>query len=144
MVSKIKKHPKKVSTVGYHYIIEAFGCEKEILTNLELLREILINSAKISKMSIKGDFFFKFSPEGVSGLVIVAESHISIHTWPDEGYAAIDVYTCGEDSEPEKAVEYVLKKIKAKKAHITELKRGIKDEGEFTHSILTWEEKCEE
>jgi S-adenosylmethionine decarboxylase len=127
-------------TIGFHYIIEASGCDKEILTNLEKLKEILINSAKISKMDIKSVYFFRFNPEGVSGFVVVAESHISIHTWPEEGYAAIDVYTCGTKAEPEKAVDFILKEIKAKEAHITELKRGIKDENEYTHSILTWEE----
>ena len=129
-----------VGTLGHHFIVEATDCDKEILKNVEKIRDIFLKAAKESNMTIKGDFFFRFSPEGVSGTVIVAESHLSIHTWPNEGYAAIDVYTCG-NSQPEKAVDYILKELKAKKAHITEIKRGIKEENEYIHSIITWEEE---
>jgi len=95
-------------------------------------------------MEVKASYFFRFSPTGVSGVVIVAESHISVHTWPEEGYAALDVYTCGEKADPEKAVDYILEKFKAQYAHVSEVKRGIKEEeGTFTHMILTWEEKLD-
>ena len=128
-----------IGTEGHHYIVEASFCDEKILRDVRKLRDIFIKAAKEANMTIKGDFFFNFNGEGVSGTVIVAESHLSIHTWPEEGYAAIDVYTCG-DGIPEKAVDYILKEIKAKKAHISEIKRGIKEEDGFTHSIITWEE----
>ncbi|HDH07135.1 MAG TPA: adenosylmethionine decarboxylase [Thermoproteales archaeon] len=131
----------KVGTVGYHYIIEASGCDKEILKDSHKLRDILVEGAKIGKMDIRIVHFYKFSPTGVSGMVVVSESHVSIHTWPEEGYAAIDVYICGENTEPEKTIEYILEHIKAKYAHITEIKRGIKDNDEYTHSILSWDEE---
>lgn len=133
-----------VATNGTHMIIEAAGCSKDVITTPERIEQIFKEAARVANMTIKASHFFRFSPTGVSGAVIIAESHISIHTWPEEGYAAIDVYTCGE-SDPERAVEYILKEIGAKHAHISEIKRGIpEDDGAFTHTILTWEEEpCE-
>ena len=129
-----------VATTGTHIIVEAAGCSRETLTDPEKIEQIFMEAAKLANMTVKASYFFRFSPTGVSGAVIVAESHISIHTWPEEGYAAIDVYTCGE-SDPERAVDYILRKIGAKHAHISEIKRGIPEEdGTFTHTILTWEE----
>jgi len=92
-------------------------------------------------MQIKSTYFFRFTPKGVSGVVILAESHISLHTWPDEGYAALDVYVCGEKADPEKAIDYILKEFGSAHAHVTELKRGIEDDNVYTHAILTWEEE---
>ncbi|RLE87465.1 MAG: adenosylmethionine decarboxylase [Thermoprotei archaeon] len=134
----------KASTVGYHYIVEASGCDPEVLSDSDKLRDILTTAAKIGKMDIRVIHFYKFSPTGVSGMIVVSESHVSIHTWPEEGYAAIDVYICGTKSEPEKTLEYILENIRAQYAHITELKRGIKDNEEFTHSIISWDEVPEE
>lgn len=129
-----------VATTGTHIIVEAAGCSRETLTDPEKIEQIFMEAAKLANMTVKASHFFRFSPTGVSGAVIVAESHISIHTWPEEGYAAIDVYTCGE-SDPERAVDYILRKIGAKHAHISEIKRGILEEdGTYTHTILTWEE----
>ena len=132
-----------MDALGYHYIVEASGCNSEILSDPARLREILVNAAKAAGMDVRSIYFYKFSPTGVSGIVIVSESHISIHTWPEHGYAAIDVYVCGSSSNPEKALEEILKKVGAKHAHITEIQRGVKDNDEYTHVIVTWEEEAE-
>ena len=132
---------RNIGTIGYHYIIEATGCDPKILADSDKLREILVTGAKKGKMDIRIVHFYKFSPTGVSGMVVVSESHVSIHTWPEEKYAAIDVYICGENTEPEYTIEYILEKIHAEYAHITEIKRGIKDNDEYTHSILSWDEE---
>ncbi|AAL82054.1 adenosylmethionine decarboxylase [Pyrococcus furiosus DSM 3638] len=133
-----------MDTIGYHYVVEAAGCDPEVIADPNKIREIFLEAAKVGNMEVKASYFFKFSPMGVSGVVIVAESHISVHTWPEKGYAALDVYTCGEKADPEKAVDYILEKFKAKYAHVSELKRGIEEEDStFTHTILTWEEKLD-
>jgi S-adenosylmethionine decarboxylase len=130
-----------MDTKGLHYIVEASGCAPQILEDVNKLKEILMNAAKVGKMDVRTVHFYKFSPRGVSGLVIVSASHISIHTWPEHGYAAIDVYICGQGSNPEEAIQHILQSIKAKHAHITEIERGIKDEeGLYTHTILSWDE----
>ena len=69
--------------------------------------------------------FHRYNPQGVSGVVVIAESHISIHTWPEYGYAAVDFFTCGDAVDPYEAHEYLKKSLKAQDSHITELKRGM-------------------
>ncbi len=131
-----------VTPKGYHYIVEASKCDPKVLEDVNALKQILLEAARRGKMTVRITHFYKFTPRGVSGMVVVSGSHISIHTWPEYGYAAIDVYICGETSEPEKAIEYILEKIKAQYAHITELERGIEDEeGNYTHIILSWDEE---
>jgi len=130
-----------MDTIGYHYIIEASGCDPKIIADANTLKRILLESAKVGEMDVRTVYFYKFSPQGVSGLIVVSESHISIPTCPEKGYAAIDVYTCGTKSKPEKAVNYILEQIKADYAHITEVERGVEDEdGTYTHTILSWDE----
>jgi len=128
-----------IDTKGVHFIVEASFCDKKLLTNVKKIREILIKAAQKAKMTIKGDYFYDFN-NGVSGVVIVAQSHLSIHTWPEEGYAAIDIYTCG-DSYPEIAVEFILKEIKCKKAYLTKIDRGLKSKSEYFHSVTSFEKK---
>ena len=129
-----------MDTIGYHYIIEAAGCDPEILVNPDRMREILTHAAKLANMGVRNSFFYKFSPEGVSGVVIVSESHISVHTWPEKRYAALDVYICGDEAKPELAIQVFLKELGATDAHVTEIKRGIRDENVYTHAMLTWDE----
>jgi len=131
-----------VHTLGYHYVIEASGCDPEVLKNVSALKRILLEAAKVGEMDVRSTYFYRFSPHGVSGMVVVSGSHISIHTWPEHGYAAIDVYTCDVGSKPEKTVERILKEIRASYAHITEIERGVMDEdGTYTHVILSWDEE---
>ncbi|MEM2115663.1 MAG: adenosylmethionine decarboxylase [Candidatus Woesearchaeota archaeon] len=129
-------------TIGYHYIVEASGCNPEILSDSNKIRDIFIEAAKLAKMDVRSSYFFRFYPFGVSGVVIISESHISTHTWPEKGYAALDVYTCG-NTDPEVAVKYILEKFEAKHAHFTEIKRGIFEEEDntYTHMFVTWDEK---
>ncbi|WP_457590805.1 adenosylmethionine decarboxylase [Geoglobus sp.] len=130
-----------METEGVHIIVEASGCDPEVISDPKKIERIFKDAARHAKMTVKASYFFKFMPTGVSGAVIIAESHISIHTWPELGYAALDVYTCG-DSDPEKAVDYILERIGAKHAHVSEVRRGIREEeGTYTHTILTWEEE---
>jgi len=130
-----------MDTRGYHYVIEASGCDSEVLTDTHKLKQILLDAAKVGGMDVKSTYFYRFSPHGVSGMVVVSGSHISIHTWPEKGYAAVDVYTCDVNSNPEKSIEYILNSIKAEYAHITEIERGVEDEdGTYTHMIVSWDE----
>ena len=69
--------------------------------------------------------FHMFNPHGVSGVVIIAESHLAIHTWPELGYAAVDLFTCGESCDPKVAYQYLKKAFKSASASYSELKRGI-------------------
>ena len=130
--------------VGHHYIVEASGCDPEIISNVAKVQQILVKAAEVAGATVWAVSFHKFPPHGVSGVVVISESHLSIHTWPEYGYAAIDIYTCGSQVEPERGIEYAVEAFKASSSHITEMTRGI-DEGDniFFHSFVTWEEDHE-
>lgn len=130
------------SPIGHHYIVEASGCDPKVIGNVEKVQQILVKSAEIAGASVWSISCSKFPPSGVSGVVVISESHISTHTWPEMGYAALDIYTCGTSVRPDKAVIYAVEAFGAETSHITEITRGI-DEGDavFYHSFITWEER---
>lgn len=133
------------STLGEHYIVEASGCDPEVIGNIQRVQEILLKAAEKARVTIWTTSFHRFPPNGVSGVIVIAESHISIHTWPEVGYAALDIYTCGDNTLPQAAVDYAVKEFGAKHVHITEITRGIDDgDGIFYHTITTWEEVTKE
>lgn len=115
-----------MDTNGQHLVIDAFECQKEILNNAAELEELLTKAIKQLGMEILSSHFHSFTPQGVTGVIGISTSHFSIHTWPEHGYAALDLYTCGmQDIWP--ALEEVLNKIQAKRTAVYELTRG----GEF-------------
>lgn len=130
----------ELSPQGVHFIVEASGCG-EIITDVSKLQDILVEAAKQANTQVWSVSFNRFPPNGVSGVVVISESHLSVHTWPEKNYMALDIYTCGEKSVPINAVKYVLEKIDAKRSHITEISRGLDDDDDvFYHSFVTWEE----
>jgi S-adenosylmethionine decarboxylase len=129
-----------LSPKGVHYIVEVSGCD-DTITKVQELQEILTEAARRAHAQVWSVSFNKFPPNGVSGVVVISESHLSCHTWPEVNYMALDIYTCGEHTEPMIAVDYVLEKVKAKHMHITEITRGLDDnDNVFYHSLITWEE----
>ncbi len=91
----------------------------------------MVSAAKEAKATIVETSFHKFNPFGISGVVVIAESHISIHTWPEYGYAAIDIFTCGEVLKPEVAASYLIDKFQSKDPSIVEMKRGVLFRGDI-------------
>jgi S-adenosylmethionine decarboxylase len=116
--------------LGKHLIAEFTNCDMSILDDLEQLEEFMKESVRISGATIVKSSFHRYNPQGVSGVVVIAESHISIHTWPEYGYAAVDFFTCGESVDPYKAYEYMKEKLNSKDAHVSEIKRGIPSESD--------------
>ncbi len=131
-----------MDTIGHHYIVEGSGCDPEVISRVEQVEQILVRAAEVANVQVWAISFHRFAPNGVSGVVVISESHLSVHTWPEARYVALDIFTCGDDAKPEKAVEYALKRFGAKNVHITEVTRGL-DEGDrvYFHSIVTWEEQ---
>ncbi len=133
-----------MSPKGYHFIVEASGCGG-VIGQVERLQEVLVEAAKRANTQVWSVSFHRFPPNGVSGVVVISESHLSVHTWPEAQYMALDIYTCGEHSMPEVAVKYVLEQVGAAHTHITEITRGIDDGDEiYYHSFITWEERLKE
>ncbi|MCD6509109.1 MAG: adenosylmethionine decarboxylase [Thermoprotei archaeon] len=111
--------------LGRHIIAEFIGCPPSVLDDIEVLKEELVKAAEIAGATVLGDAFHKFKPYGVTGVVIVGESHLSIHTWPEYGYAALDIFTCGNHVDPWKAYEVLKEVLKPKYVSVMELRRGV-------------------
>ncbi len=114
-----------MAALGKHLLIELNDCNKAILNDMDYLRSALNEVARLIGATVIKDAFYQFTPQGVSGVVIIAESHVSIHTWPEYSFAAVDVFTCGEVIEPKDAVKPLVEKLKAKSTTYIELKRGV-------------------
>jgi len=114
-----------MKSLGNHLIIELYDCEAELINDLHKVEGILMESVNISGAEIITPVFHKFNPHGVSGVVVIAESHFSIHTWPEYGYCAVDIFTCGDTIDSQKALIYMKKAFKAQSISVVETKRGI-------------------
>ncbi|DAA96042.1 TPA: S-adenosylmethionine decarboxylase proenzyme [Candidatus Gastranaerophilales bacterium HUM_9] len=114
--------------MGRHVLAEFFECDPNILNNRDRIENLMVDAAIECGATIVQKCFHMFSPYGVSGVVIISESHLAIHTWPELGYAAVDLFTCGPKCDPKIAYEFLKKKFDSRKASFTQLKRGILDE----------------
>ncbi len=109
---------KTKSDFGKHYLIDLRDCDPEIIKSVDPTREIVLRAAKECGATILDDYFHQFQPIGVSGLVLIAESHISVHTWPESGFAAADIFTCGE-MKPQVAIDIMREGFRAKAASMS-------------------------
>ncbi len=114
-----------MNALGRHILAEIYGCSFDILNDKDKIQEIMVDASLEAGAEVREVAFHKFSPQGVSGVVVISESHITIHTWPELGYAAVDVFTCGENVNPWDACNYLTDKLKAEHMTATEVKRGI-------------------
>jgi len=113
-----------VRTLGYHLLIEFCGCDHDILNDVGNIKGLMDEAAVVSGASIVESVFHRFNPHGVSGVVVIAESHLAIHTWPEYGYAAVDLFTCGEAVDPWKAYEFLKERLTPQSTSTKEILRG--------------------
>ena len=116
-----------MNALGKHLLLELKDCDREVLNDLSFLRGILSAAASEAGATVLGESFHQFAPQGVSGVIIIAESHLFIHTWPEWGYAAVDIFTCGDSVQPEKAAQKLIRELGAKSHSTLEIQRGILD-----------------
>jgi len=121
-----------LNALGRHLLLELKNCNEEVLDDLDFLKDCLNEATIQCGATVVGESFYHFSPYGVSGVVNIAESHISIHTWPEYKYAAVDIFTCGDDVEPEKAARLITERLEAKNHSLIELRRGIIEESQVS------------
>lgn len=114
--------------LGKQVIAELFECKTERLNSLSTVKRAMLEAAKASNSTVVKSVFHKFSPQGISGVVVVAESHLAIHTWPEYGYAAVDIFTCGEHTKPERGLKVLAKLLGAGKIKFKKIRRGILSE----------------
>ncbi|GIO23376.1 adenosylmethionine decarboxylase [Oceanobacillus sp. J11TS1] len=111
--------------MGRQIIAELWDCNVDNLNNLELVKQIFVEAALRAGAEIREVAFHQFAPQGVSGVVIISESHLTIHSFPEHAYASIDVYTCGDKVDPTIAVEFIAKALEAKISEKMEIPRGM-------------------
>ena len=114
-----------MNALGRHLLIELKDCNVEVLNDLGFLKRCLHDAADQIGATVVNECYHEFSPQGISGVLVISESHICIHTWPEHGYAAVDIFTCGNSVKPELAVNPLVEKLGAKSSSFIELKRGI-------------------
>jgi S-adenosylmethionine decarboxylase len=112
-----------LNTHGKHLLVEYIGCNHAILNNLPKIKELMEQAALAAKTRVVASVFHPFEPQGVSGVVVIEESHLSIHTWPEHGYAAVDFYTCGK-GDPEEAHVVIKEGLQAENFERINVKRG--------------------
>jgi S-adenosylmethionine decarboxylase len=115
-----------LNALGRHLLMELEDCNEETLNDLETLKAAMLTAADEAGATVMGESFHRFAPHGISGVVVIAESHLFIHTWPEYGYAAADIFTCGTTVQPEKAAEILVEKLGARKHSIQEIPRGLR------------------
>jgi len=113
-----------METRGQHLLAEYYGCPTSILDDESAIRSLLHRAAEAAGATVVASVFHRFAPQGVSGVVVVEESHLSIHTWPEAGYAAVDFFTCGECF-PERAHAALLDGLAPERSEILNVERGV-------------------
>jgi S-adenosylmethionine decarboxylase len=110
--------------LGLHLIVEMYQCNREKLDDLSFLERIFVEAAQTAGATVLKTGFQDFNPQGVSGMVIIAESHLSVHSYPEYGYAAVDVFTCGESVDTHRALDYLIEQLECKQHTVESLDRG--------------------
>ncbi|WP_179033480.1 adenosylmethionine decarboxylase [Paenibacillus kribbensis] len=127
------------STFGRHVAVDTWGVEFELLNNAQFLETQLVEAAEACGATVMSVQSKQFEPQGATVLVLLSESHLSIHTYPERGFAAIDCYTCGETVDPQLAIDYLVSVLKPEKIYAKKLIRGL---GEL--QVESPESKCAE
>jgi len=109
---------------GKYYLVELIDCDTEKLKFVKDVQEIFLRAAEKSKATVVKHFFHQYEPFGVTGIILICESHFSIHTWPEDKYVAFDILTCGE-MYPELAIEEMKNSFQAKQAKVRIIPRGF-------------------
>lgn len=108
---------------GKHIIIDGFDCDSSHLNNITYIESLCEKAALDAGMEILSSHFYQFQPQGITGVLLLSTSHMSIHTWPEQKYVSLDLYTCG-DQDPIAQVEFLLKELSTKKAIVYSIDRG--------------------
>ncbi len=114
-----------MEALGRHLLVELYDCDKKIINDVKAVENILTEATIKVGATILDVSFHTFNPHGVSGVIVIAESHLAIHTWPEYGFASIDIYTCGDTIDPWEACDYISKNLEAKHVSALEMKRGV-------------------
>jgi S-adenosylmethionine decarboxylase len=115
----------ELNALGRHMLLELFDCDLSAINNLDAVKGALVEAAKRAQATIVDVVFHEFNPFGISGVVVIAESHLSIHTWPEYRYAAVDIFSCGDVLQPEVAANYLVEAFGSERSTVVEMQRGM-------------------
>jgi len=113
--------------LGRHILVEFYNCDSSLLNDHGRIERCMNEAAVIAHATVVESVFHTFNPYGVSGAVVISESHLTIHTWPEYGYAAVDLFTCGDEVDPWPAFDYLNRELRAERTETTEIARGAID-----------------
>jgi S-adenosylmethionine decarboxylase len=113
------------STFGRHVAVDTWGADFELLTNAEWLQAQMVEAAEACGATVLSVQSKQFEPQGATVLVLLSESHLSIHTYPEKGFAALDCYTCGETVDPQVAIDAMIAVLKPERVYAKKLIRGV-------------------
>jgi len=114
-----------MKALGKHRILELYDCNSELLNNVDFIENAVLKATRASGATVINYDFHKFSPHGVSGVITIAESHVSIHTWPEYNYAAVDIFTCGDTVKPGIIQDALEHQLEAQRTSSMQLQRGL-------------------
>ena len=115
---------EELSHQSKHLLLELYRCDYEKLNDESFLRCTLNRASKLAKATVLNLISNKFEPQGVTAIALLAESHISIHTWPESNYSAVDIFTCGQNMLPELASQYLIEALKAEEHSLRVIERN--------------------
>ena len=120
-----------MKALGIHLLIELTSCNRQKIDNLAFLERTMSDAAEAAGATVLKTAFQDFNPQGVSGVVVIAESHLTIHTWPEHGYAAVDIFTCGTRVNPWKAAQLIKEHLEAGEMQVRDFRRGLPDTDDY-------------
>lgn len=118
-----KQHREAPDHIGTHVVSDMWNCQN-LVDSLEEMQTIMLNACHVSNATVLDVSAHKFDPQGLTVLILLAESHISIHTWPEYDYVAVDAFTCGKNMDPMAAVKYLEEVLRPKKTKHKQITRG--------------------
>ncbi len=113
---------------GKHYLVDFKQCDPETIEQVEVTRAIFLEAAREAKAIVVGELFHQFEPVGVSGVLLIAESHVSVHTWPEDRFVGVDIFTCGEEMDAEIAIDVLTRGFRATQVDVKVHLRGRLDD----------------
>ncbi len=114
-----------MKSLGKHLIVELYGCNHELINDAARVESVLVEAVRLSGACIVQPVFHQLSPCGVMGVVVITQSHFSIHTWPEYDYCAIDIFTCGDGIDSDASLRFLKSEFEAERISVMEVRRGI-------------------
>jgi S-adenosylmethionine decarboxylase proenzyme len=117
-----------LQSLGQHHLMELYSCDASLIDDQEVVRRLMVEGARRSGATVVGEHFHKFAPQGVSGVVILAESHFAVHTWPEHGFVAVDLFGCGNRLDIPACFDFMEREFGAAHSKRVSVRRGEHDE----------------